>query len=212
MWAGSGQLLGRVFYQGPLSEALIVYGSLAVHVLSSLLKRLISPPKRLPRSSHSLTGFLLTPLVGHHVLTHRLGPASSTPTVRNLSPSELDYSYVAASLELYPLLEGLTYGLLAGAGIWHALGGLQIVHRRWGRPLLQHLSRSANIRPPSLDLASRWTTGSALFKDPRRWTTVLGSLLLVIGLVRLQKDAFVPAHLSRRVAEAHRIVLPWLYR
>lgn len=197
-----------------------MYGSLVVHVGASIAKRLLSrSPWQGLRSSHSLSGFLLVPPVLTHLLTHRVGPASSAPPIHALSPAEMDYTFAAAALAAWPALTTVTYGALVGLGLWHALGGLAIVRRRWGGRLAALLPRFARrSTAPAVASAAPSTAGvpraarrSALVGG-RMAGTLVGLSVLAVSLYRLQKDAFVPAQLHRRVVASHRAVLPWLYK
>lgn len=216
-----GQLLGRVYYQSPLGEPIVVYGSLVVHLLSSTVKRLLSPSplSLVARSSHALAGWALVLPLTYHVLTHRLGPASPRSPINALSPAELDYSFVAGAIDLYPLGSRLAYGALGGLALWHALGGLAIVRHRWGAEGLQILDRLLG-RPDRASLKSGTAATNPMSRlssrrrllNSRTIGTVVGCAILALGLYRLEHDAFIPAHLRRRIAESHRIYLPWLFK
>ncbi|KAN0066166.1 hypothetical protein ACQY0O_000260 [Thecaphora frezii] len=134
-------LLGRVYYQSTITEP-ILYASLGVHAIASLLKRFVilyttsadidTPPAPSPRPSlHAASGYLLLPLVGHHVLLNRLLPSLSRPAIHALSPSELDYSYVSFGLASFPYASTALYTALVVAIVAHATTGTaKIVARR----------------------------------------------------------------------------------
>ncbi|PWZ01363.1 hypothetical protein BCV70DRAFT_198792 [Testicularia cyperi] len=66
----------------------------------------------LPRlTTAQWSGYLLTPVVLHHVWMNRLLPASSRAPISSLSPSQLDYAFVSYSLSR----PGLTKALAAAS-------------------------------------------------------------------------------------------------
>ncbi|KAF8968292.1 hypothetical protein BDZ97DRAFT_1655286 [Flammula alnicola] len=124
-------LLGREYYQGALSEPLLILGPLTIHALSSTLKRLLSPPRRPPRRlTHllSLTGYasllLLLPI---HYLTHRAYPTLSAPPILAVGPAELDYEFVKTGLQTWPVRSWLLYAGLVLSTTLHAVDGMTIL-------------------------------------------------------------------------------------
>lgn len=173
------QLLGRAYYH-PLEKPLI-YGSIAVHIASAVLKRFIHLYTRIDRKrereqSHvsplqtdpssirsplltwpqktrrglsrafkdpvSWTGYMFLPFLIHHILINRIIPASSSFPISNLSPSELDYTFVQHSLNIFASSSSSVTGVVSGArqNSWAfinwtgylALIGLGMAHITWG--------------------------------------------------------------------------------
>lgn len=118
-------LLGRVAYQSALGEALL-WTALATHLLAGITKRLVTrfttaaptrtadnvrnvnveeptvveePLKRTAKLSVAqASGYMLAPFVLHHAWINRIVPSTPKPPISSLSPSELDYSFVAHTL------------------------------------------------------------------------------------------------------------------
>ena len=120
--ASTTMLLTREYYQTSLLEPILVWGSLAVHVTSSITRRAFQGPPKKSSSLHSIAGFLLVPCVIGHALTHRILPAR-----RGISPSLLSYQFVSYSLLVHPYTSWLGYGLLSVAASYHAAGGLKMI-------------------------------------------------------------------------------------
>src|SRR6266850_415607 len=78
---------------------------------------------------YQIRGTLL--LLSIHVLTHRLAPADPAPPISSLSLPELDYEYVKAALQGWPVRSVALYGAL-GLGITpHAADGLTVFCSMW---------------------------------------------------------------------------------
>ncbi|KAI5451983.1 hypothetical protein NCC49_001282 [Naganishia albida] len=116
-------LLGRAYYH-PLEPAL-VYGSVSLHLIASLLRRihLAAASKTFRPTIHHLSGYVLVPFLTLHVMTHRLIPSRPDPPINALSPAELGYGFVSYGLRTWPRVSWTTYTLLIGTGLWHALAG-----------------------------------------------------------------------------------------
>lgn len=143
-------LLGRVAYQSALGEALL-WTALATHLLAGITKRLVTrfttaastrssedtrdlkaeetavvqePPKRGARLSVAqASGYMLAPFVLHHAWVNRIVPSSPKAPISSLSPSELDYSFVAYTLS-HPnagvkIIMATAYTVLIGAFAVH---------------------------------------------------------------------------------------------
>lgn len=120
-------LLTREYYQTAALEPILVWGSLVAHVLSSFVRRtLLGGPWSIRRVSwHSITGYLLVPLVAAHAWTHRILPAK-----RGISPSLLSYQYVSYSLLKYPITSWIAYGVITLASGYHAVSGFRCIVSR----------------------------------------------------------------------------------
>jgi len=140
-------MFGREYYQTVFGERYLVFTPLLVHTTSAFLKRIFSSP-RPPRpfsSALSTTGYaaalLLLPI---HVLTHRLAPADPAPPISSLSPSELDYEYVKAALQGWPVRSVALYGALVLGIALHAADGLAVLWSTWAPK-----SKPRLLRPPA---------------------------------------------------------------
>ncbi|GAA96014.1 hypothetical protein E5Q_02674 [Mixia osmundae IAM 14324] len=146
-------LLGREWYQGGKKELIVVWGSLGVHLLSGVLKRISKTARvyRLRQGRHlsakqetieskqvdaklhkslsytpslqARTGYLLVPIVAIHSLTHRVWPASSKAPYKGLSPSLLSYNFVSYSLQNYTISSIVGYGSLILLATYHFTSG-----------------------------------------------------------------------------------------
>ncbi|KAJ7510480.1 hypothetical protein B0H11DRAFT_1190809 [Mycena galericulata] len=124
-------LLGREYYQTEFGEKYLLLGPLAVHSLSGLVKRVISPPKAPPRpwtSLLSLTGYanmiLFLPV---HFMTHRVFPMNPAPPIHALSPSELDFEFVKYGLATWPWRSWILYGGLVAGVVLHTTDGQRLM-------------------------------------------------------------------------------------
>lgn len=128
-----------------------------MHLLSSVLKRGVAawmkwkrggdgytlhagPPQQQAQTTwtawwpslHTATSYLLTPLVLHHILLHRILPSSDSHPINNLSPSELDHNFTSYGLQRYPWTSWITLGALTVIGGIHVAGGVGIIGKRLG--------------------------------------------------------------------------------
>lgn len=187
------QLIGRDLYL-PL-EPLLVYAPLSLHLAASTIKRAYltywtrsSPPLTI----HLVTGWLLIPFLLPHILTHRITPQSPSPPISSLSPSELNFEFVAYSLYTRPVQSGLAYLALVGLAVPHAvLGGMKVVS--WIKRI------RAGERTDKVQETPRRTGIPRKRKIMAGW--MLEGLLdvVLIGLVRLYYEgAHVGAFMAKR--------------
>lgn len=210
VWVSYRQL-ARVVYHHPLVEPVLIYLPLSVHIVSSLLRRRLYPRSFPPKpNSHSITGFLLTPLVLLHILVHRIVPLSARPPISSLSPSELDLSYVGYAVSKWPWISTVTYGALVALGTWHAVGGLAIVGRRSGWAKASHTVDAATEAEDE-PAVKRSRKGSSVLSW-RAGLTVLASAVTGVALYRLAQDVFVSKAMAGRIEFVHRRVAALLYR
>jgi hypothetical protein len=138
------QLLGREYYQTSFGERFLILGPLAVHTMSSLIKRLLllasspaataqaSPSPRRITSLLSLTGYAsMLVFVPIHFLTHRVYPADTTPPILAVGPSELDYEFVKMGVWTWPVRSWMLYAGLVGCVALHASEGSYVLWRTW---------------------------------------------------------------------------------
>jgi hypothetical protein len=129
----NAQLFGREYYQTVFGERYLVFTPLLVHTTSALLKRVFSPrPPRPLSSALSTTGYAVALfLLPVHVLTHRFAPTDPVPPISSLGPSELDYEYVQAALQGWPVRSTTLYGALVLGVALHAADGLAVLWSTW---------------------------------------------------------------------------------
>jgi hypothetical protein len=157
-------------------ERYLVFAPLLVHTTSAFLKRIFSSSPRPPRplsSALSTTGYaaalLLLPI---HVLTHRLAPADPAPPISSLSPSELDYEFVKAALQGWPVRSAVLYGALVLGIVLHAADGLAVLWSTWAPR--SKLKPQLLLLRPSARRARRALAGAAVLP-------VLTGLVIVAG-------------------------------
>lgn len=165
-------LLTREYYQTPLLEPILVWGSLGAHIASSMVRRAILGVPKKP-SLHSATGWLLVPMTLAHSVTHRILPAW-----KGISPALLSYQFVSHGLVESPFVSVAIYGTMILAALHHGIAG--------ARSLISGRRKAARL--PEGGLAA---TGYAM---------LIGSLGL--GLVNLKKEGSeVPLWLAKRYME-----------
>lgn len=129
-------LLTRPIYQSPGFEHLLLTVPVLSHIASGLALRYIRQSRRarlygaetreqrkelrksvLP-SVQARLGYVLTPLLGVHVLVNRL-----VPIWVDGGSSGVGLGYVSHGFSKLPWLMGSYYIALVGAGVWHVVGG-----------------------------------------------------------------------------------------
>lgn len=200
------QLIGRDLYL-PL-EPVLIYIPLALHLLSSTLKRAFltyRTRRRPPMTIHLITGWLLVPFVLPHIVTHRLLPQSPHPPISSLSPSELNFEFVSYALYSRPLLSTVAYLGLVGLAVPHAvLGSMKIVS--WIRRLRAGDRTEAVRETPRRTDIPRKRKRTALY--------ALNALLgvVAIGLGRLYSEGeHVGPFMAKRYEAIFRTIEPgWM--
>lgn len=90
--------------------------------------------RSLPFSVHTITGFILIPAVTIHSYLNRIAPSSSSTPINELSPSELDYSYVThgflTASKAWRYITWSLYASLLFAGAVHVVGGTDRIAKR----------------------------------------------------------------------------------
>jgi hypothetical protein len=179
------QLIAREYYL-PI-EPLVIYAPIGIHIASSLIKRLYltsytrRPP---PKTIHITSGYLLIPFVIPHIMTHRIIPSWNTPSIRALSPSELNYDFVGWNLGSWTAWAA--YLALAGIGVLHwSIGSMKVISwMRRGR-------RKNTVDVADVDKEQEKTRASI----PKQRRIGLKGLMLgfmglvTIGLARIWKDS-----------------------
>ena len=116
-----------------MTEPLLVWAPLAVHIGAATIKRAIIGPPKTP-STLGATGWLLaTALLPVHVLLHRLNPTHPEPPVLSLGPSQLDYEFVKVGLAVWPVMSWTLYSALVVSMMFHAVEGAALMFRVWRR-------------------------------------------------------------------------------
>ncbi|KIO05597.1 hypothetical protein M404DRAFT_999729 [Pisolithus tinctorius Marx 270] len=161
--ASSVMLLGREYYQTAFGERYLLLLPFAVHVTSSVAKRVVLTfisdldslarsekpfsPKPRPRIrkltsllsiSAYTTLFLFVPI---HVATHRLLPAeadtlawpSTDVDLDPLGSSELDYEFVKTAIKTWPWRSWILYTGIVGCVLVHAAQGASVIYARYIR-------------------------------------------------------------------------------
>jgi len=136
-------LLGREYYQTSFGEKYLVLAPLAVHSLSGLAKRLLSPKPPRPLSNLlAIAGYAsLCVFVPIHFLTHRVNPTVTTPPIYAVGPSELDYEFVKVGLHRWPGQSWLLYVGLVSLVALHAIQGANIIWNGWLRDSLGSIKK-----------------------------------------------------------------------
>ena len=133
--ADSYLLLTRPYYQSPILEKAVVFGPLAIHVLSGIAlrvyrRRIIArrhgaethrERKRIPwpkLSLQSAIGYLLYPLVVGHMYINRILPLQEEG-----GSSGVGLRFVAHGFTKHPYVDHIGYGVLIALGSWHIIGG-----------------------------------------------------------------------------------------
>ncbi|KAF9228824.1 hypothetical protein BS17DRAFT_724684 [Gyrodon lividus] len=127
-------LLGREYYQTVLGERYLLLTPLAIHIASSVTKRLISPSSKPPRkltSTLSITAYSALLFVPIHFITHRLAPADASPPIFAVGPSELDYEFVKTGLARFPWRSWALYTGLVASVLMHAVEGINVMRTTW---------------------------------------------------------------------------------
>ncbi|KAF6767386.1 protein of unknown function DUF1691 [Kalmanozyma brasiliensis GHG001] len=200
-------LLGRVAYQSSIGEA-VLWAALATHLVSGVAKRLVTRftvarsatepsevkqqaaleeavavPTRAPAklSMAQKSGYVLAPFVIHHAFVNRILPSSSKPPISNVSPSELDYSFVAHTLShtntAIRIFSATAYTVLIGAFAVHTVYAVPA--------LLRMLPKSSN------------GASDKVRKPKRRSQTQVASSLAIVLLASL--FAIVPFRSSDKL-------------
>lgn len=122
------KLLGREYYQGALTEPLLLFIPLGIHISSSILRRtLLGLPKRPTLlQATAYTALLTVPI---HIAIHRILPSNPTPPISGLSPSEINYEFVKAGFGYWPALTWVAYSGLVGVVLVHAGEGARVLVR-----------------------------------------------------------------------------------
>ncbi|KIK94592.1 hypothetical protein PAXRUDRAFT_11951 [Paxillus rubicundulus Ve08.2h10] len=139
-------LLGREYYQTVFGERYLLLTPLAIHVSSSMTKRLIAPSSKPPRkltSTLSITAYsALLVFVPIHFITHRLAPADASPPIFAVGPSELDYEFVKTGLARFPWRSWALYTGLVASVLVHAVEGINVIGATWlGAPRISSRAR-----------------------------------------------------------------------
>ncbi|KAK9456115.1 hypothetical protein V1511DRAFT_496594 [Dipodascopsis uninucleata] len=117
----NAMLLGRVVYQAPVLEQVLVLGSLAVHVISGTILRIDKIQrdrkwysKRLKMSRVAFTGYLLTPIVLGHFTVMR-----AIPLMKLGDSSIISLQYITHAFNKSPFKTWVVYSTLLGLTMYH---------------------------------------------------------------------------------------------
>ncbi|KAK0557703.1 hypothetical protein OC846_000270 [Tilletia horrida] len=188
----------------------------------------------LPSDWQTISGALLVPFTLHHAYLNRVVPARSSYPITNLSPSELDYTYVAHGFShtLIPraIVSTAAYTALIGLSVFHTCKGLQKMVR-W-RSLASKTQE--NSKAPAADELGPSSSVSSALSDSgsseiskadsviqrrllrqrrnRQWDAAAGitTALICGGLLRLVRETdSTPAFLAKRYEACYTLVWPY---
>jgi len=181
-------LLGREYYQGSLSESILVWAPFGIHVAASLVKRIILRPRPFKLSVLTATAYPLLLLAPLHALTHRIYPSLPIPPISSLGPSELDYEFVKVGLETWPWRSWILYSGLVGCVTLHSVEGMRVVWRSWG------------------------TGEPGLLKGWGRWIIAGSAFVIVLaGMGNIAAEPlYIPNFLLSRIKSSY--AQSWVYR
>ncbi|KAL1925257.1 uncharacterized protein VTP21DRAFT_140 [Calcarisporiella thermophila] len=193
--ANGAMLLGRELYQTRL-EPLLVHGAIAGHVVAGVGKRLILRHLRKRRGKgrdlkkeaatvnadelkgtlryHAETGYLLIPILGVHLILNRHLPLSHFG-----DSAFLDFTFVTAALERYPICTSLGLSGLSLLGVYHCVSGLPVIWRR--------LHSSESEKGTHKRLKRKWSYGAAF-----GWSALMVVGLMAIGGVFSSRRIKIP--------------------
>ncbi|KAG8828985.1 hypothetical protein FRC17_007241 [Serendipita sp. 399] len=157
-------LLGREYYQGRLTEPILLLIPLGIHVGSSLLRRAILKPPKKP-ALVTLTAYAALISVPIHFFINRLHPSSPEPPISSFSPSELNFEFVKAGFTLLPSLSWVAYVGIVTVVLLHGAEGGSIINR--------------------------WITGRPLNKRVRRSVALLTAAATALGLYRITQEPLI---------------------
>ncbi|KAI7902989.1 uncharacterized protein BX663DRAFT_509119 [Cokeromyces recurvatus] len=119
-------MLGRPFYQDQHIEGLVITGAAVTHAMAGMGKWLIRYYWRTPNNNnstyslHSLSGYLLIPLMGlHYILVRNL------PKHYYGDSSFIDFGYVAWGLQNRPLFTSILHVGLIMTSTYHIMNGFK---------------------------------------------------------------------------------------
>ncbi|KAJ6570101.1 hypothetical protein DFH09DRAFT_982623 [Mycena vulgaris] len=148
--ASQTMLLGREYYQTDLGEKYLLLGPLAVHSLSGIAKRVLSPTKAPPRpwtSLLSLTGYAnMIIFLPVHFMTHRALPMNPAAPIHALGPAELDFEYVKYGLATWPWRSWFLYGGLVAGVVLHAVDGERLLYNTYFGETMGRIKMAARKR------------------------------------------------------------------
>jgi succinate dehydrogenase hydrophobic anchor subunit len=239
-----------VYYQNVLTEPIIVYASISIHVLSSLLKKALQAYSRFearrkdassvkgytigdevedsdkvvnsarsalpPITLQTITGALMIPALSVHAYLNRIAPSSSSAPIKELSPSELDYTYVThgflTSSKAWRYITWTVYAVLLTAGAAHVVNGTdKIARRSKARKDMKRVKKAAATSPPASALGT--TRADIQQVDVKRryrrkalingTVSFLGAAWLAAGIRRMVlEDNGTTLWLTKRVSSA----------
>lgn len=187
---------------------MLVYAPLFVHLVSSATRRAVITYKtgKVNLSTHAMTGYILAPLVVPHLLLHRLIPASPSPPIAGLSPSEFGFEFVgyAAASRVWM---NIGYLALTGFGLYHAfVGGMKVLG--WARRVLGRSKAQAPAGVKGDVSAAPRKIGKARRIGLKGIVATLVGVV-GIGLLRLARDAKGMGSFTASRYEAVFAAAPW---
>jgi hypothetical protein len=168
--------------------------------------------KKIGKSTlHTITGFLLIPVVTIHSYVNRISPSSSKAPIKEYSPSELDYSYVTygflTSSKSWRYITWTLYCALLAAGAAHVVGGTDIIAKRFKA---RREMKATKKEGASLPLASdrlQMKRGDVRMRKQRKAlingaVTFAGAAWLAVGIAKMASEdtSHASAWMTKRVS------------
>lgn len=157
-----------------------------------------------------VTGLVLLPALSIHAHLNRIAPSSSSAPINELSPSELDYSYVAygflTSNTAWRYITWTVYAFLLGAGAAHVVNGTDKIAKRMKakrdmkatkRQVTSVLPGSSRDAIKKVDARRKYKRAAAI----NGLVSILGAAWLAFGIRRMivEDSSSTSTWLTKRV-------------
>lgn len=159
-----------------------------------------------------VTGLLLIPTLSIHAYLNRIAPSLSLNPINELSPSELDYSYVTfgflTSNKAWRYITWTMYAFLLGAGASHVVNGTDKIAKRIkakrGMKAIKRQIAAPPIAPGSSRDASKQMDAKQKYRRAAAINgsvSLLGATWLAFGIRKMivEDNSSTSAWLTKRV-------------
>lgn len=138
----------------------------------------------------------MIPSLTIHAFLNRIIPSKSISPCNNLSPSELDYSYVSYGFRSFPITSTLVYVGLIVPTIYHVVVGSQkLLNIKKGKGKGSTRSEKQDLPSPIQDSTTKEN------KDRLFWVVGTLQLALFVGLNRIGRETEpIPTFVAKRVS------------